>query len=168
MTTEPFGNSSPSRDEHDALDTTMELLSGMPGHPGAQTAPAAPLWLGATLADERLAIPLADIICVFKSSSTSASQAALAPLEVEIHSGSPVFITSLFHLFEPAHGMAVSPQGQRSDDWVIARQHPLGSLLGCRVHTVHGPFYAFAQADGHVLFEGKGWRLYSPKGLSHA
>lgn len=168
MTIEPFGNRLPIGNEHDALDTSMELLSGMPGQPGAQTAPAAPLWLGAILGEQRLAIQLTEITSVFKSGSSRASQAALAPLDLEIHAGSPVFMTALQHIFEPIHGWGQLAQFEHQGDWVITRRHPQGSLLGCRVHTVHGPFYAFAQADGHAMFEGKPWRLCSPKGLTHA
>jgi hypothetical protein len=166
MTNKPFGNKLQPLGTHDALETLMELDSGLPSHFDAQSATAAPLWLGATLGQERIAIALNELGAVFKSGTTATLQATLAPLDLELHAGSPVFMTTLRALFEPTPGtpgVAASEHGE----WVITRQHPHGSLLGCRVQTVHGPFYAHPESNDTVMFEGKAWTVFTPKGLTH-
>ena len=166
MTSNPFGNTLQTLGKHDALDTLMELESGLPSHFDAQSATAAPLWLGATLGQERIAIALNELGAVFKSGTTATLQATLAPLDLELHAGSPVFMTTLRALFEPAPGTSVEAASEKGE-WVITRQHPQGSLLGCRVQTVHGPFYAHPESNDTVKFEGKSWAVFTPKGLPH-
>ena len=166
MTYKPKDNK-PPQGKHDALDTLMELVSGMPSHPVSPSESATPLWLGATLGQERLAIRLTDIGAVFKSTSTSAAHAARAPLDLEMHAGMPVFMTSFETLFEPSNGHTTAIPSALGE-WVVVRRHLDGTHVGCRVQSVHGPFHALADDKGCVTFEGKRWSLYAPKGLTHA
>jgi hypothetical protein len=83
-----------------------------------------------------------------------------------LHAGTPVFMTTLRALFEPAPGIPVEATSEKGE-WVITRQDPDGSLLGCRVQTVHGPFYALPESNDTVMFEGKSWAVFTAKGLPH-
>ncbi len=166
MTSKPFGNTLQTLGKHDALDTLMELESGLPSHFDAQSPTAARLWLGATMGQLRLAIELRELGAVFKSGTTSNLLGKLAPLDIELHAGTPVFMTTLQALFEPTPGVPVEASSAQGE-WVVTRQHPNGSLLGCRVQSVHGPFYAHTTSSDSVMFEGRSWTVFSPKGLTH-
>lgn len=145
----------------------MEPVSGKSSHPDTKSASVAPLWLGAMLGQERLAIQLIHVGAVFKSASSTAAKAALAPLDLETHGGMPVFMTSFLALFEPLTGRHAAPPSL-AGEWVVTRRHPNNALVGCRVQSVHGPFYAFPEGNEAVSFEGKRWTVCAPKGLHHA
>lgn len=132
-----------------------------------------PEWLGAWIGDMRVAFPTAVIHAVFSTHKKPHADTAIAPLDVEVHAGVPVFLMPLAewlpHQFESTQPLPVARvTGEQEGPWVVAFQ-PLGTesqphapCVGCRVEGIRGPFRGDS-VDGHIHFEGVPWPTWTPR-----
>ena len=132
-----------------------------------------PEWLGAWIGDVRVAFPTAAIHAVFSTQNKNRGDSVIAPLDIEVHAGLPVF---LMPLHEWLHQQFVSPQSAPlpvtpplpNSAWVVAFQ-PAGSesqsqmpCVGCRVEGIRGPFRGEA-ISGQIHMDGMTWPTWTPR-----
>lgn len=141
--------------------------------PSPHAALQQPEWLGAWIGDLRIALPTATIHAVFSTQRQHPSDATIAPLDIEVHAGVPVFLMPLAELlprqFESAAPLPANLQTSSPDHpWVVAFQ-PLvtesttqATCVGCRVEGIRGPFRGDA-AQGHILVDGVQWPTWTPR-----
>ena len=131
-----------------------------------------PEWLGVWIGDTRAAFPTAAINAVFSTQNKSGHDPAIAPLDVQVHAGVPVFLMPLAEWlplqFESAQALAPSLTSMPEGQWIVAFQ-PQGAdpqtavpCVGCRVQGIRGPFRANAEA-GHVAMDGVRWPTWTPR-----
>ena len=131
-----------------------------------------PEWLGVWIGDTRAAFPTAAIHAVFSTQNKSGHDAAIAPLDVQVHAGVPVFLMPLAEWlplqFESEQALASSHTSVPEGQWIVAFQ-PHGAdpqtavpCVGCRVQGIRGPFRADAEA-GHVDMDGVRWPTWTPR-----
>ena len=151
------------------LQQLMEALQHPSGHLGFP-GPASdrPEWLGVLIGDESLAISISQLGVVFSSHKKNSINSKLDPLDVEVHAGTPVFLTPITHLFRAnstATRLASLPAVQQGD-WVVTVKTPSSGVLGCRVDGIRGPFAASPEND-RVQFEGRSWSVWVAQDDAH-
>ena len=145
----------------------------MPATPSFDELPH-PEWLGAWIGDVRVAFPTASIHAVFSTQNKKPPDAAITPLDVEVHAGVPVFLMPLMewlpHQFESTQPLP-PPVSTQGGQWVVAFQpreadsQPHAPCVGCRVEGIRGPFRGDA-VSGHILVDGVQWPIWTPRQLS--
>ena len=125
-------------------------------------------WLAIWVGAHRMMLPLRDVHAVFGAQNKPADE-AIAPLDVEVHGGVPVFLADLHGLLapdamppEPPTDMAAHAQRP----WVVAlrpsdEERGPSALTGLRVEGVRGPIRAPSQ-DGAVQWDGLAWPVVQP------
>ena len=123
-------------------------------------------WLAIWVGAKRMMLPLQRVHAVF-SAQNAPQDASIAPLEVEIHGGTPVFLSSLDELLtelapaEPSQEASPESTSVQSLPWVVAlrgSEEDVGAqaLRGVRVEGIQGPLQAISQ-NGSVMWEGQAW-----------
>jgi len=132
-----------------------------------------PEWLGAWIGDMRVAFPTTAIHAVFSTQNNHCADSTIAPLDVEVHAGVPVFLVPLTdwlaHQFESSQPLpAQTPPPMQEQQWVVAFQ-PLGTesqlnapCVGCRVDGIRGPFRGMPES-GRLTVEGLHWPTWTPR-----
>jgi hypothetical protein len=130
-----------------------------------------PEWLGVWIGDTRAAFPTTAIHAVFSTQISHRDDTMIAPLDIQVHAGVPVFLMPLIDWL-PRHfeSEQALPPGEPQDidgTWVVAFQ-PGGAdtqastpSVGCRVQGIRGPFRASPEA-GHVEMDGVRWPIWTP------
>lgn len=132
-----------------------------------------PEWLGAWLGEQRVAFPTAAIHAVFSTQNNIPADEAIAPLDILVHAGVPVFLMPLTdwlpHHFESTTTLELAKSlPGHPGPWIVAFQpqahDPVNATpcVGCRVHGIRGPFRANAH-DGQVQFDGVEWPTWTPR-----
>ena len=131
-----------------------------------------PEWLGVWIGDTRAALPTRAIHAVFSTQKKMDPDPAIAPLDVQVHAGVPVFLMPLAewlaHQFESEQAMPVPGSLASTGQWVVAFQpagadvHTTVPCVGCRVQGIRGPFRASADA-GQVYVDGVPWPTWTPR-----
>ena len=147
----------------------MEALQHPSGHlafPGQ--ASDRPEWLGVLIGGECLAVPITQLGAVFSSHKKNSINSKLDPLDVEVHAGTPVFLTPITHLLRA--NSTVAPLSSLPDaqqgDWVLTVKTASSGVLGCRVDGIRGPFAASPENDT-VQFEGRSWSVWVAQDHAH-
>ena len=151
------------------LQQLMEALQHPSGHMGFP-GPASdrPEWLGVLIGDECLAVPITQLGAVFSSQKKIDIKSKLDPLDVEVHAGTPVFLTPISHLLRANSTVAPTsslPDAQRGD-WILTVKTASAGVLGCRVDGIRGPFAALPENDS-VQFEGRSWSVWVAQDHAH-
>ena len=127
-------------------------------------------WLAIWVGEHRLVLPLQEVHAVF-SAQNNPKDDAIAPLDVEVHGGIPVFLIDVDPL--PTSDASASTPAPTRDvtstrrlPWVVAlRPHNPDrgpcALTGWRVEGVRGPIRAPSQ-DGAVHWDGLAWPVAQP------
>lgn len=151
------------------LQQLMEALQHPSGHLGFPgQASDRPEWLGVLIGDECLAIPITELGAIFSSHKKNNINSKLEPLDVEVHAGTPVFLTPIIHLLRANSSVASSsllPDAQQGD-WVLTVKTASSGVLGCRVDGIRGPFAALPENDS-VQFEGRSWPVWVAQDQAH-
>lgn len=132
-----------------------------------------PEWLGVWIGDVRVALPTAAIHAVFSTQNKNRDDSAIAPLDIEVHAGLPVFLMPLSEwlpqqfVSPPSAPLPVTPP-LPDRAWVVAFQ-PVGSesqsqmpCVGCRVEGIRGPFRG-EEISGHIHMDGMTWPTWTPR-----
>lgn len=147
----------------------------MPSTPSHDELPL-PEWLGAWVGDMRVAFPTAAIHAVFSTQNKNRVEPAIAPLDIEVHAGLPVFLMPLRKWLPQQFEsdlttlLPASPESP-NQAWVVAFQ-PQGSesqphmpCVGCRVEGIRGPFRGEA-VSGQLHIDGVTWPTWTPRSSS--
>ena len=131
-----------------------------------------PEWLGVWIGDTRAAFPVAAIHAVFSTQIKNRDASAIAPLDIQVHAGVPVFLMPLAHWlplhFESEEASTPAPVHDHDGPWIVAFQPAVADTqsghpsVGCRVQGIRGPFRANADA-GHVVMDGVRWPIWTPR-----
>jgi hypothetical protein len=130
-----------------------------------------PEWLGVWIGDTRAAFPTSAIHAVFSTQIKHQDEAMIAPLDVQVHAGVPIFLmpltTWLPHHFQSEQALSSSQDQDLEGPWVVAfapgmADTQASTSVGCRVQGIRGPFRASADA-GHVEIDGVQWPIWTPR-----
>ena len=131
-----------------------------------------PEWLGVWIGDTRVAFPTTSIHAVFSPQAQGDHASFIAPLDVQVHAGVPVFLMPLADWlplqFQSEQPLDSCPDRHPQGSWVVAFQPGMTELpahmpsVGCRVQGIRGPFRAGAE-DGHVEMDGVRWPIWTPR-----
>lgn len=116
-------------------------------------------WLGVQWQGGHYAVSLNCISAVFKTKIAENAQ-----LDLAVHDGAVVFMKPFSECF------AIPPNFQVAKEpaqWAIVLNSALPETIGCRVHSVVGPFWA---KTGLVALEhaGQQWTVVQQSGAAHA
>jgi hypothetical protein len=131
-----------------------------------------PEWLGVWIGDTRAAFPTTAIHAVFSTHIKPRADAMIAPLDIEVHAGVPVFLMPLAdwlpHHFQSEQALSADQTPALEGAWIVAFQPGIADTqasmpsVGCRVQGIRGPFRACAEA-GHVAMDGVRWPIWTPR-----
>ena len=123
-------------------------------------------WLAIWIGGHRRVLPLQEVHAVFSAQNTPPDD-AIAPLDVEVHGGIPVFMADWQGRGASNHATdaSLAPSSDKTPPaglpWVVAlrpadQSRGPNALQGWRVEGVRGPIRAPSQ-DGAVQWEGLVW-----------
>jgi len=120
-------------------------------------------WLGVQWQGSNYAISLNSISAVFK---TSLSNSSNINLDVAVHDGCVIFMTAFSECF--ATTSKHNAQGSdESTQWALVLHPAMPAIMGCRVQSVVGPFWA-KSGLASLDHDGQSWTVVHRSGVMHA
>ena len=144
------------------------MLENIPSEPEIRPLSSGPLfqWLGVQWQGTNYAISLNSISAVFKTSHSHPSNSSNLELDVAVHDGCVIFMKA----FPECFATTSTHDFQAPDtslQWALVLHSAMPAVMGCRVQSVVGPFWA-KSGLASLDHDGQTWTVVHRSGVMHA